>query len=176
MFLDRLLKPRPAKAAGAKLYASAVGQARSAAFYRDFGVRDSMEGRFELFSLHVIFLIERLKGQGEAAAETSQAVFDSYVKGLDDAFREIGVADTSVGKKMKKLAGAFYGRLKAYDEAVASLPENTALIDFLARTAFEERGEGDVAALAAYVVATRGMLADQSLDALLQGDVTWPNP
>lgn len=176
MFLDRLLKPRPAKAAGAKLYASAVGQARSAAFYRDFGVRDSMEGRFELFSLHVIFLIERLKGQGEAAAETSQAVFDSYVKGLDDAFREIGVADTSVGKKMKKLAGAFYGRLKAYDEAVASLPENTALIDFLARTAFEERGEGDVAALAAYVAAARGTLADQSLDALLQGDVTWPNP
>ena len=176
MFLDRLLKPRPAKAAGAKLYASAVGQARSAAFYRDFGVRDSMEGRFELFSLHVIFLIERLKGQGEAAAETSQAAFDSYVKGLDDAFREIGVADTSVGKKMKKLAGAFYGRLKAYDEAVASLPENAALIDFLARTAFEERGEGDVAAFAAYVAATRGMLADQSLDALLPGDVTWPNP
>jgi cytochrome b pre-mRNA-processing protein 3 len=176
MFLDRLLKPRPAKAAGAKLYASAVGQARSATFYRDFGVRDSMEGRFELFSLHVIFLIERLKGQGEAAAETSQAVFDSYVKGLDDAFREIGVADTSVGKKMKKLAGAFYGRLKAYDEAVASLPDTAALNDFLARTAFEERGEGDVTALSAYVVATRGMLADQSLDALLQGDVTWPNP
>jgi cytochrome b pre-mRNA-processing protein 3 len=32
------------------------------------------------------------------------------VKGLDDAFREIGVSDTAVGKKMKKLAGAFYGR------------------------------------------------------------------
>jgi cytochrome b pre-mRNA-processing protein 3 len=176
MFLDRLLKPRPAKAAGAKLYAGAVGQARSAAFYRDLGVRDSMEGRFELFSLHVIFLIERLKGQGEPAAETSQAVFDSYVKGLDDAFREIGVADTSVGKKMKKLAGAFYGRLKAYDEAVASLPDTAAVDDFLARTAFEARGEGDVAALSAYVVATRAALADQPLDAVLQGDVTWPNP
>ena len=102
MFLDRWLKPRPAKVAGSKLYASAVGQARSAIFYRDHGVRDSMEGRFELFSLHVILLIERLKGQGDAAAETSQAVFDAYVKGLDDAFREIGVSDTSVGKKMKK--------------------------------------------------------------------------
>ena len=122
MFLDRWLKPRPAKAAGAKLYASAVAQARSPAFYRDFGVRDSMEGRFELFSLHVIFLIERLKGQGDSAAETSQAVFDSYVKGLDDAFREIGVADTSVGKKMKKLAGAFYGRLKTYDDACRTRP------------------------------------------------------
>ncbi len=176
MFLDRWLKPRPAKAAGAKLYAGAVGQARSAIFYRDFGVRDSMEGRFELFSLHVIFLIERLKGQGEAGAETSQAVFDSYVKGLDDAFREIGVADTSVGKKMKKLAGAFYGRLKTYDEAVASLPDTSGVTDFLARTAFEGRGEGDVAALTAYVIRTREALAEQSLETLLQGDVTWPNP
>lgn len=176
MFLDRWLKPRPAKAAGAKLYACAVAQARSPALYRDFGVRDSMEGRFELFSLHVILLIERLKGQGEAAAETSQAVFDSYVKGLDDAFREIGVSDTSVGKKMKKLAGAFYGRLKAYDEAVVSLPDESATRDFLARTAFEERGEGDVAALTAYLIKTRAALASQPLDALLQGDVTWPNP
>jgi cytochrome b pre-mRNA-processing protein 3 len=176
MFLDRLLKPRPAKAAGAKLYASAVGQARSAAFYRDFGVRDSMEGRFELFSLHVIFLIERLKGEGDAAAETSQAVFDSYVKGLDDAFREIGVSDTAVGKKMKKLAGAFYGRLKTYDDALATLPDMTAVTDFLARTAFEECGEGDVAALSAYLIKTRASLAEQPLETLLQGDVTWPNP
>ncbi|KQV56977.1 MULTISPECIES: ubiquinol-cytochrome C chaperone family protein [unclassified Caulobacter] len=176
MFLDRLLKPRPAKAAGAKLYASAVGQARSAAFYRDFGVRDSMEGRFELFSLHVIFLIERLKGEGDAAAETSQTVFDSYVKGLDDAFREIGVADTAVGKKMKKLAGAFYGRLKTYDDALATLPDTAAVTDFLARTAFEERGEGDVTALSAYLIKTRASLAEQPLEALLQGDVTWPNP
>lgn len=174
MFLDRWLKPRPAKAAGAKLYASAVAQARSAVFYRDFGIRDSMEGRFELFSLHVIFLVERLKGQGEAAAETSQAVFDSYVKGLDDAFRQIGVSDTAVGKKMKKLAGAFYGRLKAYDEAVASLPDEAAVAAFLARNALEERGEGDVAALTAYVIKTRKALAEQSLDAVLQGDVTWP--
>jgi len=176
MFLDRLLKPRPAKAAGAKLYASAVGQARSAVFYRDFGVRDSLEGRFELFSLHVIFLIERLKGRGDAAAETSQAVFDSYVKGLDDAFREIGVADTAVGKKMKKLAGAFYGRLKTYDDALATLPHTAAISDFLARTAFEERGEGDVTALSAYLIKTRASLAEQPLETLLQGDVTWPNP
>lgn len=176
MFLDRWLKPRPAKTAGGKLYASAVGQARSAIFYRDYGVRDSMEGRFELFSLHVIFLVERLKGQGDAAAETSQAVFDAYVKGLDDAFREIGVSDTSVGKKMKKLAGAFYGRLKAYDDAVASLPDTAATSSFIARNALEERGEGDAMALTGYVIKVREALAAQPLDALLQGDVTWPNP
>lgn len=176
MILDRLLKPRPAKAVGARLYAGAVAQARSAPLYATLGVRDSLEGRFELFTLHVVLLLERLKGQGDLAAETSQAVFDAYVRGLDDAFREIGVADTAVGKKMKKLAGAFYGRLKAFDEAVASLPDREALSRMLARTALEERGEGDVEGLTAYVLAARDALAGQSLDALLQGEAQWPNP
>jgi cytochrome b pre-mRNA-processing protein 3 len=173
MFLDRLLKPRPAKAAGGKLYASAAAQARSAPLYARMGVRDSIEGRFELFTLHVVLLLERLKGHGESAAELSQATFDAYVRGLDDAFREIGVSDTAVGKKMKKLAGAFYGRLKAFDEAVAGLPDQAALTDLLARTAFEERGEGDVAALTAYVVAARDHLATQPLENLLQGEAQW---
>jgi len=176
MILDRLLKPRPAKAAGAKLYASAVAQARSAPLYATMGVRDSLEGRFELFTLHVVILLERLKGQGDLAAETSQAVFDAYVRGLDDAFREIGVSDTAVGKKMKKLAGAFYGRLKAFDEAAASLPDRTALGEMIGRTVLEERGEGDAEALTTYVVAARDSLAAQSLDALLQGEAQWPNP
>ena len=152
MFLDRLLKPRPAKAAGGKLYASAVAQARSPAFYARMGVHDSMEGRFELFTLHVALLLERLKGQGESAAEVSQETFNAYTRGLDDAFREIGVSDTAVGKKMKKLVGAAYGRIKA----------------------FEERGEGDLAGLTDYVVAARDGLAAQPLETLLQGEAQWP--
>lgn len=174
MILDRLLKPRPAKVAGGKLYTAAVVQARSPAFYTTFGVRDSMEGRFELFTLHVILVIERLRGQGEPAAETSQATFDAYVRGLDDAFREIGVADTAVGKKMKKLAGAFYGRLKGFDDAVAGLPNRAGLEAFLGRTALEERGEGDSAGLTAYVIAARDALAAQPLDSLLNGEPRWP--
>ena len=174
MFLDRLLKPRPAKAAGAKLYASAAAQARSPAFYATMGVHDSMEGRFELFTLHVALLLERLKGQGESAAEISQETFNAYTRGLDDAFREIGVSDTAVGKKMKKLVGAAYGRLKAFDEAAGALPDRSVLSAALARTAFEERGEGDVAALTDYVVAARDRLAAQPLETLLQGEAQWP--
>ena len=112
--------------------------------------------------------------QGDAAAETSQAVFDSYVKGLDDAFREIGVADTAVGKKMKKLVGAAYGRLKAFDEAAKALPDSSVLSAALARTAFEERGEGDLTGLTDYVVAARDQLAAQPLETLLQGEAQWP--
>jgi len=175
MILDRLLKPRPAKVAGGRLYAGAVAQARLAPLYVQFGVRDSLEGRFELFSLHVVLLLERLTGQGSLAEETSQAVFDAYVRGLDDAFREIGVSDTAVGKKMKKLAGAFYGRLKAFDEVIASLPDTQPLSDLLGRTALEERGDGDVLGLTAYVLSARESFAAQSLNDLLDGEAKWPN-
>jgi cytochrome b pre-mRNA-processing protein 3 len=174
MFLDRLLKPRPAKAAGGKLYAAAAAQARSAAFYAQMGVNDTMEGRFELFTLHVALLLERLKGRGDSAAELSQEVFNAYTRGLDDAFREIGVSDTAVGKKMKKLVGASYGRLKAFDEAALALPDRSILAAALARTAFEERGEGDVEALTDYVIAARDQLAVQPLDSLMQGEAQWP--
>ena len=49
------------------------------------------------------------------AQELSNALFS----GFDDAFREVGVSDVGVPKKMKKLAGAFIGRGNAYSEAFA---------------------------------------------------------
>lgn len=169
MFFDRLFKPRPARIAGQALYAAAAAQARQAGFYTALRTPDTREGRFELYTLHVVLLVERLKGQGEAAAETSQALFDAYLRGLDDAFRELGVGDLSVGKKMKKLGEAFYGRLRAYEEA----RDPAAVEALLARTV----GEGaDATGLARYVAAARDHLAGETLERLLAGSVTWPSP
>jgi cytochrome b pre-mRNA-processing protein 3 len=39
--------------------------------------------------------------------------------GFDEALRDIGTGDLSVGKKIRKMGEAFYGRAKAYDEALA---------------------------------------------------------
>lgn len=169
MFFDRLFKPRPAKLAGQALYAAAAAQARQPGFYMALRTPDTREGRFELYTLHVILLVERLKGQGEAAAETSQALFDAYLRGLDDAFRELGVSDTSVGKKMKKLGEAFYGRLRSYEQA----RDPAALEALIARTIGEE---ADAQGLARYLAGARERLAAQPLEALLAGTVSWPAP
>jgi cytochrome b pre-mRNA-processing protein 3 len=171
MFLDRLFRPRPAKLAGAELYLKAAAQARRPALYTAMRTPDTREGRFELYTLHVILLLERLRGQGEAAAETSQATFDAYLRGLDDAFRELGVGDMSVGKKMKKLGQAFYGRLRSYDQAVATLPSRAELEALIGRTVGEE---ADARALADYLLTARDQLAAQPLDGLLTGNVAWP--
>ena len=170
--LQRLFRPNPAKLAGEALYAAAAGQARKPDFYITGEVADTREGRFELYTLHVILLVERLKGEAGLAGEARQALFDRYVQGLDDAFREMGVGDTAVAKRVKALGSAFYGRLKAFEESLAGLPDRAALIDLLTRTVFEGRG-GDAAGLAVYVISARDALAGQSVADLLAGDVVW---
>jgi cytochrome b pre-mRNA-processing protein 3 len=171
MFLDRLLGKTPAKAIGVRLHAAAVAQGRTPALYADMGVPDTVEGRFELLTLHVILLVDRLKDQDTVAAEIRQALFDVYVGDLDGALREMGVGDVSVGKKMRKLGEAFYGRAKAYDTAFKALPEVGELRGVIARTV---PAGADATALAAYVAACRTALAAQPLSTVCAGEVSWP--
>lgn len=172
--LKRLFKPRPAERAGHALYERVVAQARTPALYAELGAPDTVEGRFELYSLHVYLLLERLKGQGEPAADTAQALFDTYVKALDHALREMGVGDLSVGKKMRKLGEAFFGRVKSYEDAFAGLPDRTRLDALIARTVYE--GAAFRPEMGDYVLKQRAALAEQPLEGLLRGDVVWSAP
>ena len=173
MLLERLFRPRPAREAGRALYALAVAQARTPALYADFGAPDTPEGRFELYSLHVLLLLERLRGAGAEAAEVSQCLFDTYLKDLDHALRELGVGDLSVGRKMRRLGEAFYGRGRSYDGAAASLPDPRPLEAFLVRTVYAETDAHAAPRLVAYVLAQRAALADQPLEALAAGQAVW---
>jgi cytochrome b pre-mRNA-processing protein 3 len=173
MLLDRLFRPRPAEATGRALYAKVVEQSREPALYEALGAPDTVEGRFEIYSLHVVLLLDRLRRQGPQAAETSQALFDTYVKSLDHALRELGVGDLSVGKKMRRLGEAFYGRAKSYEAAFADLPATRELEALLARTVYADAEAGRAKPLAAYVTAQREALAEQPLEALLAGQVSW---
>ncbi|HEX4095815.1 MAG TPA: ubiquinol-cytochrome C chaperone family protein, partial [Caulobacteraceae bacterium] len=60
MLLQRLFRAPPAQDAGRGLYAAAALQARRPVFYRALGVADTVEGRFELYSLHVALVLIRL--------------------------------------------------------------------------------------------------------------------
>jgi cytochrome b pre-mRNA-processing protein 3 len=173
MLLDRLFRPRPALAAGRALYARAVEQSRTPALYSDLGAPDTVEGRFEVYSLHVVLLLDRLRGHGQAAAEVSQALFDTYVKGLDNALREMGVGDLSVGRKMRKLGEAFYGRGKSYEAAFAALPDKGPLEALLIRTVYADVDAARAPRLADYVHGQRAALAGQPIERLLAGEVDW---
>jgi cytochrome b pre-mRNA-processing protein 3 len=173
MILDRLLKPSPAKAAGAALYQAAVTQARDSKLYAVGRVPDTREGRFEAYTLHVLLLIERLRTESESAVDASQALFNAYLRGLDDAFRELGVGDLAVPKRMKTLGEAFYGRARAYEQAFDGLPDRTSLTALVGRTLLADVETPDLGALVDYVLAARQGLQAQSLESLLAGQVAW---
>lgn len=165
MLLDRLFRPRPARAIGQALYQRVVDQSRTPALYADIGAPDTVEGRFEIYTLHAVLLIERLRGHGEQAAEVSQALFDAYVKSLDHALREMGVGDLSVGKKMRKLGESLYGRMSAYEGPLRA-EDVDALAAAVAKNVYESADAATGLALARYAVVARQNLAQQSFEAV----------
>jgi cytochrome b pre-mRNA-processing protein 3 len=173
--LSTLFKPRPARTAGGALYAAIAAQSREPAFYRAMGVADRIDARFELYSIHLALVLERLSGQGDEAAEVAQATLDAYVASLDDVLREVGIGDLSMAKKMKQVASLLMGRLKAVRDAL-SPPDAEALAAFLARTVYAETESADPAPLAAYVLNAHAALAAQPLAELVQGKPAWPQP
>lgn len=174
MFLQRLFQPGPARVAGQVLFEAAARQARQPAFYAALGAPDTVEGRFELYSLHVVLLLRRLKGQGRDAAAVAQALFDAYVRSLDDALREMGVGDLSVGKKMRRLGEALYGRMKNYDVALASPDDRAGLEALLARTVFADAPQSQPSAMIDYVLHAATLLAATPLETVFEAKLSWP--
>jgi cytochrome b pre-mRNA-processing protein 3 len=169
-----------------ELYGMIVAQARSAAFYASYGVPDTVQGRFDLIVLHLVLLLHRLEGDGDAGARRSsragadhglgQKLFDAFCQDLDDNLREMGVGDLAVPKQMRRFGEAFYGRQAAYRAALAA-GETQELEKALARNIFEVVGADERATrLARYARAAVSQLDDEEDDALMAGTVTFPNP
>mgnify|MGYP000411422531 CR=1 FL=1 len=128
MILKRLFN-RPL-APERRCYEAIVAAARHPAFYARWQVADTLDGRFDMVALHTYLILDRLKG---VEPEFRQALVDEFFRDMDRSLRELGVGDVSVGKKVRKMAEVFYGRITAYDAALAG-PE-TQLVDAVARKA-----------------------------------------
>ncbi|MEM6851179.1 MAG: ubiquinol-cytochrome C chaperone family protein, partial [Pseudomonadota bacterium] len=70
------------------LYRATVAKARDAAFYETLGAADTVEGRYDLLTLHVHMLLTRLRGEGALAEALSQDIFDVMMKDMDASLRE----------------------------------------------------------------------------------------
>jgi cytochrome b pre-mRNA-processing protein 3 len=152
-----------------RLNASATAQSRRPEFYRILGAPDTVDGRFELLTLHIVLLLERLKEQ----PAIRQDLFDTYVSDLDGALREMGVGDLSMGRRMKQLGQVFYGRAAAFDAAFKALPDETELRKVIARTILQNTANGDPAGLTAYAIDCRAALAAWTTDDLFAGELAW---
>lgn len=131
------------------LFAALNDQARQPAFYAVAGAPDTVEGRFEVLALHVFLAIRRLKRDAPASDRLSAALQEAFFRRLDDALRELGVGDLSIGRKIRGLAEAFYGRASAYEKALAEGGE--ALAAAVARNVHESADAGRGRLLADYM-------------------------
>jgi len=159
--LKRLFRSLYGEPIGHVLYGQAVAQARTPAFYTTLGVADRIDARFELYTLHVLLIVMGLRDKGEQGAEGAQQAFDAYVSSLDDALRELGVGDVTVGKKMRRLGEAVYGRMNAYEPPLRAGDADT-LAEALARNVFEDEAAPGALPLARYAVASLAGITAQS--------------
>jgi cytochrome b pre-mRNA-processing protein 3 len=159
------------------LYGSLVDQARQPAFYATLGVPDTVDGRFDMIAVHAFLLMRRLRAEGEAARGLSQSLFDIMFADMDQNLREIGVGDLGVGKRVKAMAQAFYGRVGAYDAGLDD-SSDPALAAALRRNLYRKTApsEAQVTALATYMRRENAALAGQALDTLHGGRVAFGEP
>jgi cytochrome b pre-mRNA-processing protein 3 len=166
----------PIRDAAEQAYGSVVEQSRRPAFFTALGVPDTLDGRFELICLHAFLYLQRLKGEKEAAASLSQRFFDTMFADFDRSLREIGVGDLSVGRQVNRMAEAFYGRVRAYEEGLAG--DDAALAAALARNLY---GTAPATAeqmmrVVGYVRREVASLATQPPAVLLAGTVAFGAP
>ncbi|HXX25284.1 MAG TPA: ubiquinol-cytochrome C chaperone family protein [Pseudolabrys sp.] len=154
------------------LYGMIVAQARMPAFYRDYGVPDTVDGRFELIVLHMVLLLERLNGI-PALRSLGQNVFDRFCQDMDHNLREMGVGDLAVPKQMRGIGQAFYGRAGAYRSALAASDE-AFLVKALVRNIYGSGDAGPSGRLAAYVRQAVEQLKVLDEDTLATGTVAFP--
>jgi cytochrome b pre-mRNA-processing protein 3 len=160
----------------AALYGAIVTQARSPAFYVDFGVPDTVQGRFDLIVLHLVLLLRRLGRENDTGQALGQQLFDAFCRDLDGNLREMGIGDLAVPKHMRRFGEAFYGRQAAYLAAL-DVTDGTDFENALARNIFQVMGPDDRSArLARYARTALRDLDLQDRARIIQGEVAFPKP
>ncbi len=102
-------------------YAYCVNRARRAHYYANWQVPDTIDGRFDMITLHLSLLIIALRAErNRDAAFVQQALFDCLFQDMERNLREMGVGDLAVPKRIKKMMLAFNGRLHSYAAAIES--------------------------------------------------------
>lgn len=169
-FFER--KPRIGDAHYA-LYAAIVAQSRQPVLYADWGVPDTLTGRFDMVSLHMALVLRRLQAEGPACRDFSQGLFDLFFKDMDRSLREMGVGDVSIPKRIEKMGNLFYGLVDGLGRALTDTGNTRALEDFVLRDVLSEDGAAHAPELAAYVRRTSDTLANSSAIDLMDGVVVW---
>lgn len=158
-------------------YSTLTQAARTPYFYTDLGVPDTVMGRFEMLSAVMILFFRRTRSSKISGQEIAQEIVDFFFQDIDHSIRELGIGDTSVPKRMKKLAGMFYGRLETYAVALDKR-DAAALAEALRRNIYPEPGADSPAmtGLAEWMLLAEDHLAALPEEVIATGSARLPVP
>lgn len=168
-----LFRKDPRRTIIAALYKRIATASRAPGLYATLGIPDTLEGRFEALSLHMVLALRALRGLPHPADEVAKDLTDAFFRDMDASLREMGVGDTVVPKRMKKIAASFYGRAQAYDAPLDAANE-AGLAEALGRNACGS--DAPAVPLARYALAADRGLKTVTLDAFLGTGPAFPAP
>lgn len=149
--------------------------ARNPVFFERMNVPDTVMGRFEMLSVTLILYFRRTATSGDAIKAIAQDLVEAFFEDLDHSMRELGIGDNGVPKRMKKLAGMFYGRLDSYSRALEA-GDADALEAALRRNIHPENTDRALSmrALADYMIRAENELRSVPESVLAEGEATLP--
>jgi len=178
---DFLFRKTRLKNAAYELFAEIVSQSRNPVFYRDYLVEDTVDGRFDLISLHLALVLARLKKQDddEKLNLVGRYLQEVMFENMDMSLREMGVGDMGVGKKVKVMAEAFYGRKVAYQQALDDQEQGSeALSGAVLRNIYREKHPDGVLleGLTDYIIKQYAHLETISPTDIMSGKISFLEP
>lgn len=116
--LRRLFPERDQRSRYLPLYNAIVAEARDPAWYRDGGVPDTVDGRFDMVALVLTLVLIRLEAEGDPGRLPSTLLTELFIDDMDGQLRQIGIGDVVVGKHVGRMMSALGGRISAYRDAL----------------------------------------------------------
>jgi cytochrome b pre-mRNA-processing protein 3 len=161
-----------------RLNGEIMAAARQPTFFTEYGVADTVEGRFELLCVLATTTMRRIEKLPAPGPQIAQELTDAVFAGFDIALREIGVGDLTVPKKMKKMAQGWLGRGVAY-RAALDAGDVAGMALAVARNVYGDEqlaGQERVMRLARYAFAQDKVMEGLDVEGVLGGPLPFIDP
>ena len=175
MLFDLFRRQDPAEDAALVLYPTLVEKARDPAFYAQLAVPDTVNGRFDMLVIHAMLVLRRLRGAGAAADAFGKALLELLFRDMDQSLREMGVGDMGIGRHIKKMAKALFGRAEAYEAGLDG--DVSLLLEALKENVYRRAaGDAHLAQMADYLTRAAQHVATQDVGDIVAGKINLAVP
>lgn len=142
-FLTRIFGDRKERAALNPLYRAIVAAGRDPVWYREGGVPDTLDGRFDVIASLLALVLLRIEKEGEGGRRPGVLLTEVFIDDMDGTVRQMGIGDQVVGKHVGRMMSALGGRLGAYRDAE---DDEAAFAAAVSRNVFRDSPPSDAAA------------------------------